>query len=115
MPGRFQVAACAKHYMGDGGTSHGQDQGNTIIPESELRRVHLPPYVEAIRRGVLSVMVSYSSWNGMQMTENSYLVTDVLKRELGFEGVVVSDWKAIDKLNGTWSEQVRGVQSECVH
>ena len=111
MPGSFQVAACAKHYMGDGGTSNGQDQGNAIIPESELRRVHLPPYVEAVRRGVLSIMVSYSSWNGLQMTENGYLVTDVLKGELGFKGVVLSDWQAIDKLNGTWAEQVRGTGS----
>jgi beta-glucosidase len=94
------VLATAKHFIGDGGTTGGTDQGDTQISEAELRAVHLPPFQEAIRRGVGSVMISYSSWNGLKMHANEYLVTDVLKRELGFSGFVVSDWAAIDQIDG---------------
>ncbi|MFI9154293.1 glycoside hydrolase family 3 N-terminal domain-containing protein [Streptomyces sp. NPDC053367] len=94
------VLTTAKHYLGDGGTTGGVDQGNTQISEAELRAVHLPPFKEAIRRGVGSVMLSYSSWNGVRSHANKYLVTDVLKGELGFTGFVVSDWAAVDQLDG---------------
>jgi beta-glucosidase len=59
----------------------------------------LPPYIAAIKAGVGSIMVSYSSWNGKKMSENKYLLTDVLKKELGFKGFLVSDWAAIDQLS----------------
>eukprot|EP00245_Coleochaete_scutata_P006029 TRINITY_DN2013_c0_g5_i1.p1 TRINITY_DN2013_c0_g5~~TRINITY_DN2013_c0_g5_i1.p1 ORF type:complete len:489 (+),score=90.61 TRINITY_DN2013_c0_g5_i1:168-1469(+) len=107
LPGDVVVAATAKHYMGDGGTTGGKDQGNTEMSEVELRAVHLPAYIDAIQKGVLSVMISYSSWNGKKMHGNKYLIADVLKGELGFKGVVVSDWKAIDQLPGNYNEQVR--------
>lgn len=94
------VLATAKHYVGDGGTTGGDDQGDTRIDEQELRRVHLPPFQEAIKRGVGSIMVSYSSWNGAKMHANGYLVNDVLKKELGFGGIVISDYDAIDKIDG---------------
>lgn len=94
------VLATAKHYLGDGGTTGGVDQGNTELSEAELRAVHLPPFQEAVRRGVGSVMLSYSSWNGVRSHAHEYLVTDVLKGELGFTGFVVSDWAAIDQLDG---------------
>ncbi|CAM05671.1 beta-glucosidase [Saccharopolyspora erythraea NRRL 2338] len=94
------VMATAKHYVGDGGTTGGDDQGNTEISEQELREIHLPPFREAIARGVGSVMVSYSSWNGEKLHASTYLVNDVLKGELGFTGLVVSDYDAIDKLDG---------------
>jgi beta-glucosidase len=94
------VMATAKHYIGDGGTTGGVDQGNTALSEAELRAVHLPPFREAVARNVGSVMISYSSWNGLKMHANRYLITDVLKRELGFPGVVVSDWNAIDQIDG---------------
>ncbi|MEV8311684.1 glycoside hydrolase family 3 N-terminal domain-containing protein [Streptomyces flavidovirens] len=94
------VLATAKHYLGDGGTTGGVDQGNTELSEAELRAVHLPPFKEAVRRGVGSVMLSYSSWNGVRSHAHKYLVTDVLKRELGFSGFVVSDWAAVDQLDG---------------
>ena len=93
------VAATAKHFVGDGGTTGGDDEGNTQISEAELRAIHLPPFQAAIRAGVASVMVSYSSWNGLKMHANKYLVTDVLKGELGFTGFVVSDWAAIDQID----------------
>ncbi|MFI9168341.1 glycoside hydrolase family 3 N-terminal domain-containing protein [Streptomyces lincolnensis] len=94
------VLATAKHYLGDGGTTGGVDQGNTELSEAELRAVHLPPFQEAVRRGVGSVMLSYSSWNGVRSHAHKYLVTDVLKGELGFGGFVVSDWAAVDQLDG---------------
>jgi len=85
------VLACAKHFLADGGTSDGIDQGNTVCDEATLRKIHLPGYAAAIRAGVGSIMVSYSSWNGKKMHGNKYLLTDVLKGELGFQGIVVSD------------------------
>ncbi|WP_210571673.1 glycoside hydrolase family 3 N-terminal domain-containing protein [Streptomyces sp. GESEQ-4] len=94
------VLATAKHYLGDGGTTGGVDQGNTELSEAELRAIHLPPFQEAVRRGVGSVMLSYSSWNGVKSHAHKYLVTDVLKGELGFSGFVVSDWAAVDQLDG---------------
>jgi beta-glucosidase len=94
------VMATAKHYIGDGGTTGGVDQGNTELSESELRAVHLPPFREAVRRDVGSVMISYSSWNGVKAHGHKYLITDLLKGELGFDGLVVSDWNGIDQIDG---------------
>ena len=92
------VMATAKHYVGDGGTTYGTgssgyliDQGNTQVDEATLRAIHLPPYQTAIANNVGSIMVSYSSWNGTKMHGNQYLITTVLKGELGFQGIVVSD------------------------
>lgn len=100
------VLACAKHYLGDGGTTNGTDQGNTEVDEATLRRIHLPGYVEAIKAGAMSIMASYSSWNGNKMHSHRYLLTDVLKGELGFKGFVVSDWLGIDKLPGSYREDI---------
>ncbi|MFC6023133.1 glycoside hydrolase family 3 N-terminal domain-containing protein [Plantactinospora solaniradicis] len=94
------ILATAKHYLGDGGTTGGTDQGNTQLSEAELRNIHLPPFAEAVRRNVGSVMISYSSWNGQKLHGHSYLINDVLKGELGFTGFVVSDWNGIDQLDG---------------
>jgi len=101
-----RILACAKHYVGDGGTTDGRDQGDTQVPEEELRRVHLAGYVAAIEAGAGSVMASFSSWNGTQLHAHRYLVTEVLKGELGFRGFVVSDWAAVDKLPGSYEDQV---------
>ncbi|WP_326568665.1 glycoside hydrolase family 3 N-terminal domain-containing protein [Amycolatopsis rhabdoformis] len=98
--GPASVLATAKHYVGDGGTTGGVNEGNTQISEQELRAIHLPPFKEAVKRGVGSVMVSYSSWNDVKLHANSYLVTDVLKNELGFDGIVVSDYNGVDKIDG---------------
>lgn len=75
------------------------DQGVADIDEATLRAVHLPPYRAAIKAGVLSVMASYSAWNELKMHGHKYLLTDVLKGELGFEGLVVTDWMAINHLD----------------
>ena len=85
------ILACAKHFIGDGGTQYGMDEGDTVCDEATLRKLYLPPYRAAIRAGVESIMVSYSSWNGKKMHANKYLLTGVLKQELGFKGFLVSD------------------------
>ena len=100
------ILACAKHFIGDGGTTDGIDQGNTELDEAELRRIHLPAYVSAINSGVGSIMASFSSWNGSKIHGNKYLLIDVLKTELGFEGIVISDWAAIDQLPGDYTSDV---------
>jgi beta-glucosidase len=94
------ILATAKHYIGDGGTTGGKDQGNTEISEKELREIHLPPFRAAVRRGVGSVMISYSSWNGVKSHANGYLINTLLKGELKFDGFVISDYNGIDKIDG---------------
>ncbi|HOK97101.1 MAG TPA: glycoside hydrolase family 3 protein, partial [Anaerohalosphaeraceae bacterium] len=100
------VAACAKHYAGDGGTAFGStkdgrglDQGDTRVDETTFRRIHLAPYIPAVKAGVGTIMPSYSSWNGVKCSANKYLLTDVLKKELGFEGFLISDYNAIDQID----------------
>ena len=94
------ILATAKHYVGDGGTTGGVNEGNTEISEQELRAIHLPPFKAAVQRGVGSVMISYSSWNSVKMHAGSYLINDVLKKELGFSGFVISDYNGVDKIDG---------------
>ncbi|MFZ5989528.1 MAG: glycoside hydrolase family 3 N-terminal domain-containing protein [Bacillota bacterium] len=107
MQDNYGLAATAKHFLADGGTLGGKDQGDAVMTEEELRRIHLPVYKEAINNGVKSVMISFSSWNGVKNTENKYLITDMLKGELGFNGFVVSDWEAIKQTSGaTFYDQV---------
>ena len=98
--GPESVLATAKHFLGDGGTTGGVDRGNTAVSEDDLRAIHLRPYLDVIAAGVGSVMASYSSWNGEPSHASSYLLTQLLKDELGFEGFVVTDWQAIDFLDG---------------
>jgi beta-glucosidase len=98
--------ACVKHYVGDGGTTGGKDQGNTEIDETTLRKIHLPGYIDAIKAGARSIMASYNSWNGSKLHGHRYLMTDVLKGELKFSGFIVSDWAAIDQLPGDYPDQI---------
>ncbi|MCA9969749.1 MAG: glycoside hydrolase family 3 protein, partial [Anaerolineales bacterium] len=112
--------ATAKHYVGDGGALWGTstmvfgpvaaanihtptpfqiDQGDTQLDEATLRAVHLAPYAHAIAAGALVVMASFSSWNGQRLHAHRYLLTDVLKGELGFAGFVVSDWAGLDTVH----------------
>ncbi|NDH54817.1 MAG: beta-glucosidase, partial [Betaproteobacteria bacterium] len=102
----FSVLACPKHYLADGGTQGGMDQGNAVGNEDTLRRIYLPPYRAAVAAGAKSIMVSYSSWNGRKMSDNKYLLTDVLKRELGFQGFLVSDWAAIDQISADYKKDI---------
>ncbi|MFC4454135.1 glycoside hydrolase family 3 protein [Deinococcus sonorensis] len=82
------------------------DQGNSEIDEATLRRVHLPPYQAAIEAGAMNVMASYSSWQGLKMHGHRYLLTEVLKGELGFQGFVVSDWEGIQQVHPDFRESV---------
>ena len=100
------ILACIKHFVGDGGTENGIDQGNTVISEEELRDIHLEPYISSIEAGAGSVMASFSSWNGEKCHGHEYLLTDVLKEELQFEGFLLSDWLGIDQLNGDFKAPV---------
>ncbi|KAG0451707.1 hypothetical protein HPP92_026336 [Vanilla planifolia] len=96
--GKKKVAACAKHFVGDGGTHLGINENNTIVNFHGLLSIHMPPYYHAIFKGVSTVMISHSSWNGIKMHQNRYLITDFLKNKLRFRGFVISDWKGIDKI-----------------
>ncbi len=95
-----KVMATAKHYLGDGGTEGGKDQGDAKVSLDELRAVHLPPFQTAVGHHVASVMVSFSSWNGQKVHASEQLITKLLKEELGFTGFVVSDWNGMDQIDG---------------
>ncbi len=95
-----KVAGSAKHFVADGGTEGGKDQGDARIDEATLVRVHAAGYAPAIEAGVLSVMASFSSWNGTKAHGNRYLLTDVLKGRMGFAGLVVGDWNGHGQLPG---------------
>lgn len=81
---RDKVAACAKHFVGDGGTIRGIDENNTVIDLHDLLTIHMPPYYHSIIKGVSTVMVSYSSLNGKKMHANHALITNFLKNTLKF-------------------------------
>ena len=94
----YGILATAKHFIGDGGTTGGTDQGNTQLTEAQVRAIHLPPYIEAINANVGSMMPSYSSINGNKMHGSNYWLDNVLRQELGFSGFLISDWAAVDQL-----------------
>ncbi|HEY2782593.1 MAG TPA: glycoside hydrolase family 3 N-terminal domain-containing protein [Steroidobacteraceae bacterium] len=89
-----------KHFLGDGGTLNGRDQGDTIVSESELSAVHGAGYPPAIKAGAMIVMASYNSWNGTKLHADHHLLTDVLKGRLGFQGFIVGDWNAQEQIPG---------------
>ncbi len=94
------VVATAKHFLADGGTFGGDDQGDARISEQELIDIHNPGYPAALSAGVQSVMASFSAWNGEKMHGNQYLLTDVLKNRMGFDGFVVGDWNGHGQVPG---------------
>ncbi|MEM8906774.1 MAG: glycoside hydrolase family 3 protein [Bacteroidota bacterium] len=104
--GTDSVIACVKHWVGDGGTVYGIDQGDTQLSEEELTRLHIAPYYPALAEGVLTVMASFNSWNGDKCHGHKYLLTDILKDELGFEGFIISDWDGIDYLTESYFDAV---------
>ena len=113
----LSLLACAKHWIGDGATVFGTghklkddvrilDRGDVRLSEAELRRIHMPGYVTAIRAGVGTIMPSYNSWNGVKCSGSKRLLTEILKQELGFEGFLISDYNAIDEMPGDYKSQV---------
>ena len=95
-----RVSASAKHFLGDGGTTDGIDQGNTEVPESELIAIHNAGYPPAIEAGTRTVMASFNSWQGVKMHGNRSLLTDVLKERMGFDGFVIGDWNGHGQVPG---------------
>jgi len=95
-----KVLASTKHFLADGGTKDGVDQGDAQISEAELRDIHGKPYGPAIETGVATVMASFSSWQGRKMTGNESLLTGVLKQRMDFGGFIVSDWNAHGQVEG---------------
>ena len=104
--GEDSVVACVKHWVGDGGTDHGIDQGDTTVSEDELDRLHIAPYRQAIEADALTVMVSFNSWQGEKCHGNAYLIDYLLKNRLHFQGLVISDWDGIDYLSDNYSTAV---------
>lgn len=82
---RDKVAACAKHFVGDGGTTKGINENNTLTDMHGLLSIHMPAYSDSIIKGVSTVMISYSSWNGVKMHANHDLITGFLKNTLKFK------------------------------
>ena len=116
LSGPLSVLACAKHFLGDGGTAYGSngrsnrpglDQGDTRVDLATLKRIHLPGYISCIAAGVGSIMVSYNSWNGVKVTGIRELLTGLLKEELGFEGFLVSDYNAIHQVDADFKTAIR--------
>ena len=98
------VASSPKHFLGDGGTKDGMDQGDNLSSEAELIRIHAAGYPAAIEAGAMTVMASFSSWQGVKMHGNKSLLTDVLKGRMGFDGFVVGDWNGHGQIPGCSNE-----------
>jgi len=94
------VISSTKHFLADGGTENGRDQGDAKVPETTLRDIHNAGYVPAIEAGVQTIMISFSSWNGVKNTGNKGLITDVLKKRMNFDGFTVGDWNAYSQIEG---------------
>ena len=112
LDGPTSILACAKHFIGDGGTKWGtglkekMDQGDTQISEQELREIHLPGYLPALEAGVGTIMPSYNQVNGEYCHVSKYLLTDLLKNELGFKGFLVSDWQGLEKMGDDYKSNI---------
>ena len=94
------VLATAKHFLGDGGTKDGIDQGDTIVDEITLKNVHGMPYYAAIDSCAITIMASFNSWNGLKAHGNEYLLTNVLKNQMEFDGLIVGDWNGHGQVDG---------------
>ncbi|MDA0900379.1 MAG: glycoside hydrolase family 3 protein [Proteobacteria bacterium] len=94
------ILATAKHFLGDGGTTDGIDRGNTELSEQQLREIHGLPYLDALDGCVQSVMASFNSWNGVKMHSSRYMLTDVLKGRMQFDGFIVGDWNGHGEIPG---------------
>ena len=98
--GNGKVISSAKHFLADGATEDGVDQGDALISEEELARVHAAGYYSSIPAGVQTVMASFSSWQGRKLHGDKELLTDVLKVKMGFNGFVVGDWNGHGQVPG---------------
>ena len=94
----FHVAACAKHYVAYGASLGGRDYNAVEMTDATLRNVYLPPFRMAVDAGVATVMPAFHSFNGVPCSANKYLLRDILRGELGFDGMTISDWNAVVEL-----------------
>ena len=99
-----RVISTVKHFVGDGGTVGGDDQGDNIASEQDLFDIHAQGYVGGLTAGAQSVMASFNSWNGEKLHGHKYLLTDVLKDQMGFDGFVVGDWNGHGQVAGCNNE-----------
>lgn len=95
-----RVISTVKHFLGDGGTEGGDDQGNNVADEQTLFDIHAQGYVGGLTAGAQSVMASFNSWHGEKIHGNKYLLTDVLKNKMGFDGFIVGDWNGHGQIEG---------------
>ena len=102
--GDKRVISTVKHFIGDGGTDGGDDQGNNLAPEQVLFDIHAQGYVGGLTAGAQSVMASFNSWQGDKVHGNEYLLTQVLKERMGFDGFVVGDWNGHGQVKGCSNE-----------
>lgn len=102
--GDKRVISTVKHFIGDGGTQYGDDQGDNLASEQELFKIHAQGYVGGLTAGAQSVMASFNSWHGEKLHGNKYLLTDVLKNRMGFDGFVVGDWNGHGQVKGCVNE-----------
>jgi beta-glucosidase len=93
------VASCMKHYLGYSASRTGKDRTPIYLPEIEMREYYLPQFREAVKAGSSSIMINSSEINGVPVHASKYLLTDVLRKELGFQGLIVTDWEDIKRLN----------------
>ncbi len=98
--GPAHLVATAKHFLGDGGTDQGDDQGDNLSSEQQLLAIHAQGYLSALEAGVQTVMATFNSWRGEKVHGNRYLLTEVLKERLGFEGFVIGDWNGHGQVAG---------------
>ncbi|MEW9799261.1 glycoside hydrolase family 3 protein [Alteromonas sp. CYL-A6] len=98
------VISTVKHFIGDGGTDGGDDQGNNLADEETLFRIHGQGYVQGLNAGAQSVMASFNSWHGKKIHGSKYLLTNVLKEKMGFDGFVVGDWNGHGQIEGCTNE-----------
>ncbi len=98
--GQGNVISTVKHFVGDGGTVGGDDQGDNVSSEEELYKIHAQGYVGGLNAGAQSVMASFNSWHGEKIHGNKYLLNDVLKDRMGFDGFVVGDWNGHGQVAG---------------
>ncbi|GAB2916276.1 glycoside hydrolase family 3 protein [Rheinheimera gaetbuli] len=98
--GDERVISTVKHFVGDGGTVAGDDQGDNIASEQDLFRIHAQGYVGGLQAGAQSVMASFNSWHGSKIHGDKYLLTDVLKDRMGFDGFIVGDWNGHGQIPG---------------
>ncbi len=102
-----KIAACLKHYIGDGATDYGVNAGDANFTEEWMREVLLPPYIEGIKAGAQTVMISFNTINGLECHANGHIINDILKEELKFDGFVVTDWDGINDNGGSYRDCVK--------